>query len=219
MVENVLRIRYREDLDMPERITKDTYRKQRHRTKIHEKRILGSLSRVEDSSGDETGIHLDFCLTGYYPRGRHYICAVWPDQPASVDFYFRSKLEYENLFSGWVFGPHHSNLDDPKIITVDLSRRSDAAPYLYIFFSQDPHKSHRPYFFGHGDALFTRQDQDDEKVLDFHSPGVIESWRRTRDKANNLARGNLSVEQLSKLGEFTGSVEHKFERLFGKDSL
>ena len=228
MLENILKIRYREDLDMPERITKDTYRKQRPREKVHKKRILGSLSRIGDRSGDESGVHLDFCLTGYYPRGKHYICAVWPDQPNAVDFYFTSNLKYESLYGGWVHGPYHSNLDDPgseisaksdpEIITIDYSRRSDAPSYYYMFFSQNPHQSHRPYFFSGFDSLFTIQDQDDAKVVDFHSPKILQSWHKNMDLANRFAVGEMSPDKLRRLGKFTFWVDHHIGDLFEEGS-
>lgn len=210
-MENVLRLSYRQDLDMPELIRPKIYRKIKS-AEIHTIRISAALDRVEDATEADSAINLEFCLTGYYPCGKHYICAVWPRHPAKVDFHFLSTLEYEQSFPGGVFGPREGETKgDPSTIEVAYSRRIDARSKWYMFFRENPHLSHRPYFFTMFDGIFSRQDQDDEKVLAHYRDGVSESLKQGRDLFGGLLKKvnmkSLTAEELIRINRLSERLQ------------
>ncbi len=196
-MENVLRLRYRPDLDMPDLIRPETYRKVKSNIGVHSGRIGNVISKVEDASGDNSAVHLDFCFTGYYPEGKHYILAVWPEKPPVVRFNFNVAENYDRLFREWTDGLREGKGNkDPEVLELVYSHRIDSRRRYYMFFRENPHLPHRPYFFTRYDEMFSRQDQDDEKVIAFHKEPLISVWNSRKRIVEEALKDGTSINRL-----------------------
>lgn len=199
-MENVLRLAYRIDLDMPRLIRKKTYKRITSNSDLHRDRIERIIKGV--NSDDDSSVHLEFCFTGYYPRGEHFICATWPKYPSQVDFEFTHPNEYYKLFKGHAFRPKGNG---PFQIEHCYSRRFDSRSQWYLFFRENPHMLHRPYLFTRYDEMFNRENQDDEKVLAYHTDRIIELWKERKDIVDKVMRDNFSIKNLMALEQLMRS--------------
>jgi len=165
--------------------------------KKHTDRIQAIVKEVKTE--DDSGVHLDFCFTGYYPYQSNFICAVWPKHPNRAEFNLAQREEYGPLFRRTPNHNHPLFLEPPEgyPLGVDLYWGRDLQHHQgYLFMGEDPHEQHRPYFWTRYDDLFERYGQDDGAIISHHAPKLIQEWREKRDIVNGLVKSKMTVEKM-----------------------
>jgi len=172
----ILSVTRRADRDMRQNIRAVTYHKASRGT-LFQDRLRAAIRSVVTPDG--SGVRLEFCFTGLQPYGQHIICAAWPKDERPVRYELVSDKELSPLVlrhlphGGYASYKVVDRESDPVSITAWQSSDEKIGEMRYFFFSQDPHRPHRPYFFTSFDQYFGRADQDDAQVIAHHGKGLL----------------------------------------------
>jgi hypothetical protein len=173
-------------------------------------RIHASLKSV--ASDDDSGVHLEFCFTGY-PKNKSYVCAIWPKYGRVT--YRLHDLEEIQQSGRYLFVQVRDDYD-PLVVEFEFGSSRSSYSREYVFFGENPQQLHRPYLFNRYDRLFSHRNQNDAQVRAHHLPNLLTTWQRGRAMLDS-ALEQPSVSELIGLEDVLRRFQHQDVERFTKN--